>query len=312
VIAFLTYIGRSGSTFLSDLLDSYSDINVTLEARMPDGTKRELLEPVTRDKIDGAMAALYADDKFRTWKIDKGSLRQRLEGVDGPAPYPVVFGEVLKECFKDHPGKVCIYKCGHYLEHADHIRSLFPDARFIFVLRDLRAIYNSQKKSISSSVGRPLADNPLAIARRFNRVSDLLDAYEDADWLHVVKYEDLVFDQNAEMAKLLEFLGLPPDAPRQEAEGYADKIPESQKHLHANVGQGAKKDRVDAWRDALSKVEILSIQRAAGAALEKRGYERLDLGPLSLADHLEYFAYLVKSYWQVLLRRLTQKKHYAD
>ena len=39
-LVFLTYIARSGSTFLAHQLDSLRDVNVSLEAALPDGFVR--------------------------------------------------------------------------------------------------------------------------------------------------------------------------------------------------------------------------------------------------------------------------------
>lgn len=284
--AFLTYLSRSGSTFLAGLLDSYADINVTLEAGLPDGTKRDLLEIADPGHVWEALDKLYADDKFRAWNIDRPALARRLQSLDYPVRYPALFHAILDECFQHREGRLRIYKCSYYLEYVDHVRTLFPDAKFIFILRDIRAIYHSQKQAVSSRKGAPMATNPFGFAAKYNRAAALLDQYGNRDWFHLVRYEDLLCKTEAEMESLLRFLGVSSRRGERTAQAYYAAIPDGQKLLHANISAAPQAGRAGAWRAGLTRWELHVLQHSARATLKRYGYDIADEDPLSQRDRL--------------------------
>jgi len=186
-IVFLTYIQRSGSTFLSKLLNEYKDIGVTIEARFPDGTKRGLLEIESPEKIAYALQELYSDEKFRLWNIDKEILRKRLLEIDFPISYDQVLKTIFKLYFKDSNPNVIIHKASFSLEYTDHIKAIFNDSKFIFLIRDARAIYNSQKSSFNTKSLKPMSNNPIITAKRYKKTLTLLNHYKEVDWFFFYK-----------------------------------------------------------------------------------------------------------------------------
>jgi len=95
--------------------------------------------------------------------------------------------------------------------------------------------------------------------------------------LKEVRYEDLIRDYDRTMDRIRHFImrdDLPPiaDAGELDGEAYLAKIPEDQRHLHQNLVRKPRTDRIEAWREELTPVQIALTQSGAGAVLAVKGY----------------------------------------
>lgn len=271
-LCILTYLSRSGSTFLARLLSEYRDIGVSLEAEFPDGVCYRELVIHGPEEVDGAVAALGRMEMFRHWQIDPGRLSARLRQMAFPIRFPALFQLILEMNFAEDSAWIHLYKNGAYLERMEAARRAFPEAKVLFITRDLRAIYNSQKRTIDG-FGRRMGTSPVKCGLQYVRTARLVAQYRDEPWFHLLRYEDLLTDQEAEIGRVLEFLGASPQ--KGAAENYAEQIPDPQKHLHVNVGQGARTSRIDGWKTELTTGEIETLQRVGREALAMYGYEAL-------------------------------------
>jgi hypothetical protein len=298
-IVFLTYISRSGSTFLAKLLNEYDDIGVSIEARMPDGILYDSFEIKGPEDVEKGLEILYSDGKFNAWNIDKQVLKEEICTLPFPVAYEQLLRATLRLSSSNPSAKILVYKNGFYIKHIETVKKKFPDAKFIFILRDARAIYNSRKASLNSETLEPMADNPIPVAKEYKQVSLIVDRYKDVDWFHVIKYEDLISNTDSEMKRLLAFLATGGEK-NLLGRNYVDKIPEREKHLHTNVSLGPLKGRIDAWRGELNNAEIVAIQRISGEILRRNGYELLHVEEISLRDMIVYLGYWPAYYLSIL------------
>ncbi|MEZ5063822.1 MAG: sulfotransferase [bacterium] len=285
-LAFLVYLNRSGSTFLARLLAEHADVAVSLEAQFDDGLVRAGGGLRARDEadLDRLLDHLLADAKFSAWNVDAERLKTRLLDAGLPLTFPKFLRAALAETFAGDSASVHIYKNGRMLERPAEFRRLFPDAKVVFVLRDPRAVLASQQRSLDSRTRRPMSSSAVVTARWFRRTMRTLERHVDGGWLYVVRFEDLVADPEREVGRVLSFLGATPG--RRDAEaGYADRIPEAQRHLHRNVGGTARRERTESWREELSPRDVALVESIAGPEMERHGY-RSARPRLGLADRL--------------------------
>ncbi|MBW2107108.1 MAG: sulfotransferase [Deltaproteobacteria bacterium] len=300
-VAFLCYINRSGSTFLAKLLDEYAQIGVTPEARIPDGIAYG--GPVRlngRSDLERFMDRLYADYKFRAWGIYRDRLKERISKQGFPVAAPVLLPVILSCYFKESLPHTVIYKCS-YIRHLEAASKVFPEAKFIVLIRDLRAVYSSQKRSIDSTSGRPMADNPVTLAALYNQIQGAIERLGTRAHICVVRYEDLVADTEQTLKRLLKFLGVDPKKTKVgTGTDYVDKIVPEQKHLHSHVTSPPIPQRIDAWRHELSRPEILTLQKVSQDQLIKNGYALIPMGDWGFLDHIFYGWQWIRHYSRFL------------
>jgi len=256
---------------LGSALGSASGAVVTHESHF----KRTLLERA-RDATNGATAqALYEtiarDEQIRAmWEMTP---KARVDGVSQDAfelarrilfdvvdQYAELIGRSPWNCWVDHsPPNVHLIR---------DMLELAPDAKFIHILRDGRAI--------AASI-LPLDFGP----------SDALSAgswwvYEVAHGLAAelafpdrvirVRYEDLVAQPELELRRICDFAGLEFNPGMLNA----DALPKTAfvKGTHRLVGSAISNSRVSAWRTKLAGRRLELFEYGAGHMLDLLGYKR--------------------------------------
>lgn len=286
-IVLLTYLSRSGSTFLAGLLDACDALSVSLESTLPDGILRPEVQLRHDDDVPRLVDALEHDPKFAAWTVDRETLLARLRQLPRPAGYDAVLEAVLSTAL---PGaRTAVYKAGAYVHHLSLVHAKLPSAKVVHVMRDPRAVYASQRRSVSSIDNRPMSDNPLIFAFAARRAMEQVHLHREASWLYIVRYEQLVRGPREEVGKLLAWLGHGDGKDLELADSYADRIPESQAHLHRNVAGPANAARVDAWRKELPPTDLALLQSALGDLLQREGYDLVDTVPLGCIDRVRIF-----------------------
>ena len=196
-------------------------------------------------------------------------------------------------------------KNGHYIEYIDQVLEAFPNGKVIYVYRDPRAMYLSQKRSKTSVEGVPMARNPINMSLEYNKRADILKKYRGSA-LFTVKYEDLVADAEKVVREALDFIGVEDRA--MASDDYFEKIPQEQKHLHTNISRGAIKGRVDAWKESLAPSEVRFIQKYLGGAMNQYGYSPVKVRS-GLRDHWQYLVLNWKYFRRLLGKRLKSIQH---
>ena len=274
---FLVYASRSGSTYLGSLLDSYDDIGVSLESLfiyyLLNGPDRYS----TRSEIDGALDYFYDDNRSREWNLDRDRLALRLEKALPLTP-PELLHEVLGANFEERKpsANTYIFKgCSSRFMH--RLVKRFPDTKVVFVYRDGRAVYASQKKSRAPYTNHVHSTNPILTARGWVRWFQVVDEIS-ANGASVmrVKYEDLIGEVEEVVPAVHRFLtgkAEPDTTVSFETREYARRIPSAQSEIHQNIESPPLKSRIDGWRTELPDYEIKSFEREAKEMLVLRGYE---------------------------------------
>jgi len=280
-LVFLTYLRRSGSTYLCQMLHQQPDVGVSLEGTFLDGVIAPCYEPDTDDQLNGYLKLLYDDQaetpslreisKFRYWGIDQDVLRSELR-----QRLPVSVEQLLKTAlglyFRDTTANTWVYKNGNYVWHIPRLRSMYPDAKFVFIMRDPRAVYQSQVNTVSSNTGEPMCSNPFIAANLFRRAARIVDQLRDAPWFHCVRYEQLIECPAGELQRVLDFLNVK-QASINTSASYYERIPVSQKHLHPNITAEPKRERIQAWQQSIDAGDQAIIEMVVGSYLQRFGYQ---------------------------------------
>lgn len=313
-VVFLMYENRSGSTFLASRLDLHDEIAVTIETE----AFADLLETgaVLQDDADvtRVVETFFGDDKFQEWNLTPDALRAGLLSLQKPASFEIVLRKVLDLHFAGADTPYYLVKGTRLTHHIARLRQEVPDALYLHIIRDPRGVFGSQKQSIGSYTARAMNEDPLDAARRWAANARRVDRVAGQDLMEV-RYEDLITDYDATLDAIRQFIqriNLPKISAAGDLDGeaYLAKIPEDQRHLHQNLARKPRTDRIEAWRDELTDVEIALTQSGAADVLPAKGYA-IDTDASARAGTLRLARMRLVLTWRTWWRRLRNVVTYA-
>lgn len=200
--------GRSGTSLLQNMLDAHPAIIGPQESKFA-----VLLYPLFSDikkwkKSDILLfvKCLYMEPLFANlWHIDKDELTNKLLSVMDLADYSILCKIVYYQFRKDKENVLLISdKNPQYVLFIDTLLKIFPEARFVHIVREPRDNIYSHIVSFNDK-------NPIFRAYQwleFNKIIERKKAILPGRFFSV-KYENLVSNPEIVMRSLSEFLGIP-------------------------------------------------------------------------------------------------------
>ncbi len=269
-------VPRSGTTLLSFMLDSHPNIAIGRETYFMKG-----VEHLFGDSNDNDPQ--HIEYVRRGWYERYGLKREEFANY---------IRRFLYEFYSDYARKQNKIRWGdktpaHTL-HCELMYEIFPDAQFIHIVRDPRAVVLSRSRWKTSSTIEDIASE---WQRENDRVANLGSRLASGSYLRI-HYEDLVLHSELTMKKVLSFLG----------EEWCESVlshEEVETHKYVScqhegvtsprvrvieskaVVEGgpendpARKidtDSLDKWKMKLRKMEIASIQKIAAKGMRNYGY----------------------------------------
>ncbi len=268
---FIIGIGRSGTTLIRLMLHHHPEIAIPYESHFitdyyrnadqygdlsNDQNLRKLVEDILQEDL-----LLKWDHQF---DVDRVLASIELRTLSG------VFDAIYSD-YANGKGKQRWGDKSDYLDRVHIINKVFPNAKFIHIVRDGRDVANSVMK---------MTWGP----------KDIIQA---AEWWHShiwlgirigsvlgegrylqVHYESLVENSEEELKRICEFLG--EDYSPQMLEYYKDSdkaIPEDRKGQHYNADSAPKRSRSYAWKKEMSSTNIAIFNLYAHHSLKELGYE---------------------------------------
>jgi hypothetical protein len=278
---FIVGTGRCGSTLLRLMLDSHPDLAI------PDETHFiPRLVSLANQGADrrGLADAMQGDPRWASWGIDASQLLTRANSHNAPPLASVL--RAFFECYASRFGKSRYGdKTPPYVYEMPRIRQLFPEARFVHLVRDGRDVALSMRESAWWGP-KTLADtaawwsNTILTARAHGTGAP--------DYLEV-RFEDLVLEPEATLRRICAFIDLPWNAAMLRYHEFADERlkelvgfqTEGGKYistghlrdLHKLTREPLNAARIGVWRKEMSRAEIREFELLAGPLLSELGYE---------------------------------------
>jgi Sulfotransferase family len=203
---FVVGCGRSGTTVLRTVLDAHPDLAVAHEGRFvaPLGLRRSRYERPEGFDTDQLVADLLADRAVRTnLELDEDDLRAAL------APPVPDFATATRRVFAHYAARQGKSRYGDkfpgYVLRMDLLAGLFPEARFVHIVRDGRDV------ALSSAAIEGHEDDPVALAYNWRtrvRAGQEAGAQLGPARYHEVRYEALVARPAETVEPLCGFLDL--------------------------------------------------------------------------------------------------------
>jgi hypothetical protein len=262
---------RSGTTMLRLVLDRGPDVAIP-----PESMFLADFEPVRRrgELADPARAAAFLEEvwrhpKVRLWRLP-GSPPAVPEGLTHEQAYRFAVETPFRAYAAGEGKRRFADKTPLYLRYVDVLAEIWPDARFVVLVRDGRDV------ALSVTTVPFGANNVWGAARAWATGIRLGREAERRHPGKVVslRYEDLVADPAAHVRRLCGFLGLAYDADMLAIErSDPAKIVQDQAGWFTSTREGINTRAAGKWRRTMTARQQRVFAAVAGAELRELGYE---------------------------------------
>lgn len=256
---FIGGVDRSGTTLLGSLLASIPGAAVTPESLFKTTIKRSNYK-----NGDEYGQALQSSFRFSAWKTKV----EQIPASDSDRT-------ALESLVRSYAGTECNFWVDHSPNNLDHIvylKRVFPEARFLHIIRDGRAV-------ASSVIPLEWGPNTAVSSAKFwiDRLSYCFAAQclypED---VKIVYLEELVANPVDVLNTIMEFLQVNHKLiSEKDIKIATGLVPSGTQAQHEKVGHMPDATVIDKWKKTLSHKQIRDFEFYAGPMLEMLGYPLL-------------------------------------
>ena len=233
-LVFIDYLSRSGSTIVCSELHKIKDLNVTPEFRT--GIFRDpYVENESIETYENHWRELLAHPKNQRFV----GLTQE-ENISIASHFDAIEKLLDMAKFLSNDGEICIKGGGYFTIYWDKYLKSNKDHRLIYIYRDPRAIYSSQKRSIDSLKSKPMKTSLIRFVYEvllYNKFS-IRESYKRS--VYRVKFEEFVANKEVLIKDLCNWLdvGFCIDPKK----NYFDVINNEERYLHENIKKPLKSE----------------------------------------------------------------------
>lgn len=211
---------RSGTSLFRLMLNSHSLINATPECGFLHWWYKKYadwdLSCVTSSRLDEYISDLESSKRIEDWKMDYTLLKAKII-LEKPENYAKL-GELVYIFYGEQKGKsakIIADKNNYYVNHYNDLNEIWPDAKYILVVRDGRDVacsYLNIETLVTNSPYKPkLSTDIKTIAKEWStnnqNILDFSDSLSESQFM-AIRYEDFVNESELYLTKVCSFLGL--------------------------------------------------------------------------------------------------------
>lgn len=261
---------RSGTTMLASMLGGNNQVLVVPEAqfiasvyRYSKSKKSSIFDLFNMIKKDKYYLAFWGFTDFDELHIESKISED------------TTYSELIEYIIEQYSKKVSKLNYSSWVTHdpkniinSKDLLEIFPDAMFLHIIRDGRAVALSLKK-----VDFNVFNTYFSAEVWSKQVSEALAAQyilKDKGVFMNLKYENLIENAEQQMRQVCQFLGIEYDDKMIRGGSYIS--PKPNKNIHKLVGEKPMTDRINMWKHKLTKKEIAIFESSAGHLMELLGY----------------------------------------
>jgi hypothetical protein len=273
-IPFFVGRSRSGTTLLRAIFDSHPDLAIPPEAHflVPMAKFRDRYERRDGFDVDRFCKDLSRQESFGWWHLDSTGLDRMM--LTPPSSFTEAI-RILYASYARKQGKVRYGdKTPDNAEHLMLINELFPEARFVHIIRDGRDVALSQ---IDHGFMAGLPHAAFFWGRLVRRARDAGERLGDGRYLEI-RYEELVRDPVTVVSRVCTFLQLSFHPEMLRYFERADEILYPRMSHDENVRRPPTAGLRD-WQTQMPPSDVAVFEVIAGDSLTAAGYQRVALKP---------------------------------
>jgi Sulfotransferase family len=284
---FVVGVGRSGTTLLRLMLDAHPEMAVPPETHFIPDVIRACDRGASRERVVEILA------RSRRWGdmgISVEKIRERFRALDRFDATSA--SRAIYLAYAEHHGKPRWGdKTPKYSLAMREIEDALPEARFVHLIRDARAVALSRVKMVEGRGEKP--PHPAGVAGRWaKRIRQARVEGEALAGYLEIRYEDLVADTERTLREVCEFVDLDfdpvmldyhehaserlaeiaRDLPDAEGKRKGVVAGEHRLKVHAMAKEPPSLERISSWRTKLSAADQRACEEAAGDLLAELGY----------------------------------------
>lgn len=257
-LLFICGFPSSGTDLLKNIVNAHSDIYISGEFPLLPKIGNYCSSKISAAQIKEVISKLQELDIYNNFdnpNLDISKLEQKSE---------YSLSEIYISMLTN---KQCVWKGNktpQNTENIDKLKTLFPQAKFILIIRDIRDVCLSGQKKWGK-------DKKLWAAKWNKRMQEgyiSIHSLDKSDFL-IVKYENLLHNLDIEAQKICSFLNIDYQT---SIINYHLNVKETIKGKH-NYGKPLIKNNSEKWHQELSSKEIKRIEEIAFSSLQLFNYK---------------------------------------
>ena len=274
VFPFFIGFQRSGTTLLRAMFNAHPEVAIPYEGRFLEWLRFPWIHQRYETKQGFAteifVSDLFRDPNFGSWQLNR---RQVLEALEEPASSLSVNIRRVYALYAAMRGKkrYADKTAGLNLQ-VPFVSSLFPEARFIHIIRDGRNVALAWRDAPWNIVKAPaeVALNWAASVEIGRMTGQLVGRMHYRE----IRYESLIDDPEGSLREVCKFLEITFDQAMLAYHECPDEVvnsdpfPQAQKSLHLPPTKGLRD-----WSRHMPKKDLRDFEKVAGDALQRFGYD---------------------------------------
>ena len=276
---------RSGTSLFRMMMSSHSSIVVPPECGFiqwwyEDYKHWNLEHGQSHKAISSYITDLKTSKKIETWELDYEALEDLIR-LKQPASYSELTSLVIHQ-YGVQQGKgaslVLGDKNNYYIDHLDLLHQIYPDAKYLIIVRDCRDVVCSCLKvnalSTTSKYKPKFPETIEGISRDWlhknETILKFLEAIDASNYA-LIKYEDLLNEPRLELQKCTKTLNL--QFEEQMLDYYKNKMePTALLDWKKKTNEELDKTNTQKYLEQLSSSEVDEIMAVSGHLMHKFGY----------------------------------------
>lgn len=221
---------------------------------------------LTPEQVERAITLMVEDYRWPDMNMTADELRQAVMSLNEPQMVDIVnivYQRHLTASGKQRFGD----KTPIYFKIIPQLVALYPDAKFIHLVRDGRDVAISWIDLNYDRYYEQTFEWTMAMDSRKEFINGPY-----ADRILEIRYEDLVRDLEGTVRQVCAFLGEEFEPAMLSWSSLKTLIPERERHIHGKIGQPVSPDAIAVWRRKLSAPECFAMEACMWRQLRALDY----------------------------------------
>ena len=296
---FIVGCPRSGTTLLQEMLNAHHEIALGPELffiRLIYHKRKKFGDLSIRKNRRMVGETIITLNNFTEFGFEKKEFLDWIK--ENNVDYGDIYRRILEQLDKKHKVKYIGVKTPNNMLYIKEIINLIPDAQFINIIRDPRAVVNSWSK-VPWSTGTIVGDATIwnRYMKAYHRLPDNIKTK-----IYLIRFDDLVNDTIGQLTKLAEFLGVQYNEIM--LSYYNNKkmsFSSTAEPWKKNVQKPIKNERINAWKQQLSEADIIRVEGVCRRYMKVYNFNMR----YSRLKSLRYIhEYIIYPYWTFAKRKM--------